>query len=200
MTIYTDAVVAQLTGPTVRMAHLARFDFRSVPMRLWTGTGPLVVAAGGGQAETWTGLAELASFSGVAQSGSGLAAEEVEFSISAADPALLARFAADEAETDGRTVTLYEAFLAEDLQPLVVSQVFEGTMGPPTARIEAATGDEPRRRAVMVRAVNVFADRRRPAISYFSDVDQRARSADDAILSRVGIYAGGGKKTIWPFW
>lgn len=199
MTVYDDRILAQLTGATVRAAVLARFDFASGPMRLWSGVGDLDAAAGGGQVERWRGVGQLASIGGVAQSGDGLAAEEIEFTLSAASSTLLASFAADAAETSGRDVVLYEVFLDAD-QSLVIDPalIFVGTMGPPSATRDPATDSDPPTRIVTVRAVNLFANRARPTLSFFSDSDQRAVSADDAIFSRMGDFAGGGRKVQWP--
>lgn len=192
MTVYADAIVAQLTGPTVRIAALVHFDFRTQPLRLWTGTGELAALG-----EIWHGTDGLGEIGGIAQSADELAAEEVTFSLASTEGGLLANFQADAAEAEGRAVTLHEAFFGDDGSLITTRQVFAGTLGPLEAKRHPREADGAVMRVIEVRAVNLFANRNRPALRYFSDADQRTRSSDDELFARVAEYAGG-TEIRWP--
>ena len=200
MAEFDDLIEAQLAGATVRTSQLVRFDFRSAPMRLWHGFGDLVAAA-----EVWQGLGDMGQISAI-QSGPGQAAEEMTFTLFGSD-GLLANLADDAEESAGRTVEVFLQFF--DIRQADAAgawvdwhllssplAMFYGIMGPLTASRTGASAEVPAMRSVSVPAVNAFWNRSRPALAYFSDRDQKARSPDDNMFARVSAYSDG--TVAWP--
>lgn len=190
MADFDDLIEAQLEGQTIRSAPLETFAFKSGPMHVWPGFGPLTI----GEA-TYSGVGEAGRIDGVT-TGAGVAAEEVTSTLFGSE-GLLADLAADAEESAGRMKTVRVQFFGEDWQPLGDTiQIFEGVMGPLKATRTPATDDGAATRIVEVRAVNAFANRNRPAFAFFSDRDQRARSSDDNMFVRVATYSEG--TVAWP--
>jgi hypothetical protein len=99
---------AALAGQVVRMSLLVRFDFASQTIRLWQGYGDIL--AGG---ETWSGIGELGSISGL-QGLAGASAPAVTFMLSGVDPKLLAAAVGTPTEYKDRPVFVFVQFFDED--------------------------------------------------------------------------------------
>jgi hypothetical protein len=187
------AIAAQLAGNTVRAAPLVHFDFRTTPMRLWPGFGPLEAAG-----ETWLGLGDLGSISGTG-AGPGQVVEEMAFSL-AGGPELLANFAEDAEEATGREVEVWLQFFDEGWAPLDDPfQIFWGVMGP--LKVERGeSGDDPltarATRLLSVTAANAFINRGRPSYGFFTDRDQKARKPGDNIFLNIARMSE--IKVRWP--
>lgn len=196
MAEYDDLIEAQLAGAHLSVAALVTFDFKSGPVRLWSGTGDLAAAG-----ETWQGIGELGQMSAIT-AGTGLAAEEVDFSLFGSE-GLLANLAADAEEAAAREVTVRLQFFriaGVDVHAPIDETIiaWAGTMGPLTAAIAApASADAQGVRSVSVTAVNAFSNRNRPAFAFYSDRDQKALvSSDDNIFVRMATYAAA--SVAWP--
>lgn len=187
MNAFPQAIQAQIDGANVRAAALVGFDFRSGWKGYWSGFGPIRTSAG-----AFEGTGNLGSLSPI-EAGQAGGIDEMTFAI-AGPPEMLARFNEDREETDGRTVQVYLQFLdarKQDEQgrfrewntlddPLVI---FTGTMGPLSVSRPPGSGDERPTVTMSVRAQNIWSNRRRPAFGFFSDLDQKARSAGDNIFA-----------------
>lgn len=198
-----DIVAAQLDGATVRAAPLVHFAFKSGAIRLWPGFGPLV--AGG---ETWQGLGNLGSLSGIS-GGPGGAVDEINFSLTATEE-MLGDFQADADEAAGRDVFVWLQFFdlrQKDADGNWVDwktlgsprQLFWGRMGPLTAEMSPPSdGGERRMWLLSLTAQNAFLNRARPTFSYFSDRDQKSRdpTGTDNIFLNVPKYVDATAR--WP--
>lgn len=200
MAEFDTAIEAQLSGKTVRLAPLVRFDFVSGTVRLWPGFGPMVL---GGQ--TWQGIGNLGSLE-IIEAGPGQGATERTYTLFG-DETILAQISEDADEASGREVYDYVQFFQVDefdqdgnwidWQPIGDPfQMWWGVMGeiaidrPQVAPGEMAT------RSVSVPAVNAFHNRRRPTNSYYTDRDQKARHPGDTIFVAM---ASARRKIRWPY-
>lgn len=196
MVDFSAAIEAQLTGKVVRVAQMAQFDFVSETMRVWPGFGDLV--AGG---ETWRGTGGLGSISSITK-GTGGTADEVSFSLSGVDASVLAHLESDIEEAAGQRVRVFLQFFQIDrvddfgnvidwqtlADPIVV---WRGVMGPlsvqrPRGNPDGSGGAS---RVISVSARNGFVTRSRPALAYYSDRDQKARSPGDNLLINMATFA-----------
>lgn len=190
-------VLAQLNGPTVRVVPLVMFDFLSGPVRLWPGSGALLI-----EGNLYQGTAALGSLSATT-AGVGMAIEELTLSLSG-PPDMLANIRADTKEAMSRSVFEYLQFFSmkseTDWQPIASPlQVFWGTMGAPeVSKPKARDHKEQRQRTISIRAVNAMKNRRRPPYGFFSHRDQKARSVggNDNLFINTSRMANA--TAIWP--
>lgn len=175
---FSEAISAQLAGRVVRMSALLRFDFLSGTQRYWLGMGDLV--AGG---HTWASTKGLAEIGPVSASFNGSAPEQT-FTLSGVDAAFVAAAQASKAEYYGRLCFIYFQFFDADWQTLDDPVAFWwGRMyGITAAQTQADDGFT---RTLTLSAETVFASRRRPRNSYYSDRDQQARYPGDKGMERV---------------
>lgn len=174
-------ILAQLAGPLVRCASLARFDFKSGEKRLWPGFGDLVV-----NGETWQGLGNLGQISQVS-AGPGQTIEELVLTLFG-DDTIISHFTSDAEEAVGRAVRAYFQFFEVrqtdeagnwvDWAPIGGDplQFFWGRMGPLFVDRPVQTGGGRATRAISTRAANAFINRRKPPFGLYSDRDQRGRT------------------------
>ncbi len=175
---FSDAVKAQLAGRTVRVSPLLRFDFASGTQRYWLGFGPLV--AGG---YSWVGTQNMASIGEIAGSFNGSAPEQT-FTLSGVDANFVAEAQAAKAEYYGRLCFVYFQFFDETWQPLDAPVPF--WWGRMYSLLAAQSSEEDGfTRTISLSAETLFASRRRPRNSYYTDRDQQARYPGDRGCERV---------------
>lgn len=193
------AAQIQLAGGILRAAVL--FRLATAPLvRLWTGVGSLTVAADAVETlgGVYAGIGAMSGLPAVQSLINGLA-ERVEFTLSGA-------------AIDGRAVALADAEAA-DIRGAQVNLglvLFDANWAPVTGTIwlwqgEADTPKITRRvgeggdvvRQVTISVGSIFTDRRRPALSYYTDVEQRRRSATDRFCERTPLYSQQVAKS-WP--
>jgi hypothetical protein len=190
MGYFSDTIAVMLAGDTVYMSQLAFFEFKTDPMRVWLGHGDLL--AGG---QTWKGLGELASVSGLEQATSGTA-PTAEFMLSGVSPSLAAAAKNSSDEVKGRDVTVYLQFLQYDaggnLQPLDNPYaLYCGVMDQMTISLSG-----PSSRTIKLTAESLFNRRGMPLFGNLSDRDQQRLFPGDRGLDRIAQIPF--KTATWP--
>lgn len=194
------AAQAQLAGGQVRPAVLFRMATDPV-VRIWAGAGDLAIPSDlieDVDEAIYTGMGELLNLEAVNALINGLA-ERREFSLSgAAVTGEVADIAAGEA-SDIRGAAVNIGFFVFDsaLQKLSpTAWLWDGVADTLKVAFQSdAQGNVTRTLTLSVGSV--LTGRQRPTLGYFSDADQRRRSADDAYCSLVKTYSTGSTKN-WP--
>lgn len=197
MAAFDALIEAQLSGKTVRVAPLVRFDFRSGPMAVWPGTSPRVFGG-----ETYRPLPGL-SVSALSAD-AGLVASEMEIQLFAT-PEMLAHLSEDAAESAGRQVRVGVQFFEMrqrdeagnwvDWQPVDEPLVlFVGRMGP--LEVDRPASDGEATRVLSVKAQDAFVNAARPPFGTYSHQDQQMRAPGDNLFARQNRMAS--KKVLWP--
>lgn len=196
-----DALIeAQLSGANVRCTTLVWFDFTSGGKGYWPGFGELV--ADGRLYQGTGGIGTLTPM----ESGPSGGVDEMTYSI-AGPPEILQRFPEDQAETIGRDVEVLLRFFDARRQDeggnfvewALLSDpihVFAGKMGPLTAEHSPGSTSERPMRQVSVTAQNAWINRSRPQYAFFTDLDQKARSAGDNMFALTAKLVEGSFE--WP--
>jgi hypothetical protein len=171
-------------------------------IRLWTGSVRNLAVPDGG-AETTDGAIyqSMGLLSGLPELGGALngEAERLDFTLSgAAVTGEVAELAgADAADVRGCAVDVGLVLFDEDWQ--IIPPVYWLWSGTADSLVVDRTGDaESPTRTLKLSAGNVFTGRRRPNLTYFTDIDQRRRSADDIFFDQVANYQAGTTK-VWGF-
>jgi hypothetical protein len=193
------AAQAQLGSGQVRPAILFRMATDPV-VRLWAGAGDVAIPADlieDDDGAVYTGLGELVGLPELNQLING-AAERVEFTMAAAElTSEIADLAASEADlVRGAAVTIGFYVFDQDWQRLSpVDWLWDGTAD--SLKINRAPDGESAIRSITLSVGSLFTGRRRPALAYWTDPDQRRRSSDDRFCERVKLHNAGWTRT-WP--
>ncbi len=197
---WDPVALAQIEGGAVRPAILLRIATDPV-IRLWVGA-VRDLALPADNIETTEGaiyqsmglLTELPVFAALLNG----QAERVEFGLSGAGvTGEIAAIASTEAG-DIRRVAVNVGWFAFDSQWRKITPVDWRWQGTADSLSIDRRGDAINAtRVIRLSAGSIFTWRRRPAIAYFTDPDQRRRSADDAFLSEVRRYSAQSTK-VWP--
>jgi len=170
MGYFVDTVAAYLAGQMVRAAWLVEFDFTSETMRLWQGFGDIV--AGG---ETWSGLGELGSISGLESPVNGNA-PNVTFTLSGVSPDIVSKAVNSSAEVKGRPVTIFIQFFDASWQVLDAPYaIFAGVMDSMKGSM-----DGPSTRTISLTAEGLWTRRIVVPWGYLNASSQRGRYPGDA--------------------
>lgn len=201
MAAFSDLVLKQLNGPTVRMTPLVYFDFRSGGLGVWPGSGKLIVSG-----VTYYGLSGLGTLSQV-NSGPGGNVEELTLTL-AATPEAVSKMKADTEESiDRECIAKFQFFDVREFDENgdyvswnLIDEPFEffwGRMGPLTLNREPNKVGEVATRTISVVAQNALINRSRAKYSYFSHRDQLARTGGtDNIFIRASQMAS--TTVRWP--
>jgi len=169
MGYFVQTAAAYLAGREVRAAWLAEFAFASEAMRLWQGFGDIV--AGG---ETWSGLGEFGSISGLESPVNGNA-PNVTFTLSGVSSDIVSKATSATTEVRGRPVTLFVQFFDGAWQVLDQPYaIFSGVMDQMTIR-----ADGPATRTIDLTAESLWTRRLVVPWGYMSATSQRARYPGD---------------------
>lgn len=186
MPFFNETAAAALAGRAVRLAWLVRLGFASGEIRVWLGYGPLV--AGG---ETWSGLGEFASISGL-EVPLGGTAPITTMTLSGVDPVLKSKVREASAEAKGRPVRFYMQFFDENLQTLDSPYaVHTGVMD--QLSVSAPNAET---RTIEMTVEGLFTRRAIPPFGMLSNRDQQARFPGDRGLEYVTAMQS--KTTNWP--
>lgn len=172
-----------------------------VPVRLWLGFGNIdsgenIFDPDGAE---YVGFGEITDLPAFNQMLNG-AAERVEFSLSGVTGSVLAIASGNDAESiKGVPVAVGIGFMGPDWQLLGDVHWFANYTADflSTQQAETTDPEQPIVRKVVLSAGSLMTGRRRPSLSYFTRVDQQARSAGDFFCNLVGRYAHGFSKK-WP--
>lgn len=186
-----------LASDAPRIAIFMRFGF-ATPVRLWVGgigncnaaidatDGSGAIYSGVGQVVGMPALHELINAK----------AERVEFRVANVTADIVAIATGEASTIKGKSLNIGVGAFGDDWQLLAnptwirrlvvdfLSTSLESTMDGQT-------------RTLSISARSAFTGRRRPTLSFFTDAEQRARSADDRFCERTSIYSADTNKA-WP--
>lgn len=179
---FPATIRARLQGRTVRMTHLAKFDFDMLssgfaPMYLWNGYRDI---ESGGQ--TWIGLRNLGALEGLEETQSNIAST-IRASISGVNTEALQLAVSEErAHYIGRMLTVYIQFFGStdnewevlDDPYAICAGLMDGMEISRQQREDGATV-----RTIAVTAPNIFYARRQPPFGFYTDRDQNKRHPGD---------------------
>lgn len=170
----------------------------SGPVRAWLGVGSYELPADdvdltGGE---YLGIGLVGDIPALSQLVGGLA-ERVDFTLSGVNEETLRLADADASEVRNALVNVGILFFDQDWQPADdIAWLWDGTADSPSAE-RSATDEGDAVRAVTLSVGSAFVDRTRPMLGFYTDADQKRRSATDTFCSRVAGY--GVDSTIqWP--
>jgi len=198
---WSTAALAQLAGSVVRPGVVLRIATDPV-VRIWAGDGDLTLDVDlieDDASAPYLGFGQLAreSLAAVSQLING-EADRKDFQLSgAAVTAQVAALASNEAaEIRGVAVNLGLLVFDGDWQKLSpVAWLWEGTADSLMVDRDDASGLA--LRTITLSVGSLFTGRRRPTPSYWTNADQRLRSADDRFCERVAGY-NVGTTMVWP--
>lgn len=175
MGFFSSTIETALAGREVRGAFLVRFDFASQSVWLWQGHG--VLSAGGA---TWSGAGELGKIEGLESPLRGTS-PVVTFTISGADPYLIAEALGNPAEYRDQPVTIFLQFFDADWAPLDSPYaVFVGVMD-----VLKVKTSGPGTRTIEVAAESLFTRRTFPTWDKLSDSSQQRLFPGDRALEFI---------------
>lgn len=195
MSLFPEAIAADLAGKKVQCAFLVMFDFASGPLRLWRGMGRLDTNDG----NQWKALGELGSITGIQQAVNGNA-PEMTFTLSGVD-ADAQRKARDEFATEakGRMVyVLLQFFGTDDPGDPDNQRPLDNPYPIAAARMlrPEYVADSGGERSIAVRCESLFSLRSRPRWAMYTDSDQQHRFPGDKGFEFVGAVVN--KVVTWP--
>lgn len=191
MSLFPATIRAHLEGVTVRMSYMVMLDFRSGPMRVWTGFG--VLHTGG---HDWSGLGEIGQIDGLEQAING-EAPQTNLILSGVEPEIV-RIARDQFATEARSRSVQVSLQFHndtDDRPLRTYDqpypIWQGQMR--TAQFEAQADGL---RRITIGCESLFSLRSRPNWAMYTDKDQRQRFPGDRGFEFVNSLIH--KVVTWP--
>lgn len=180
MAAFSAELTAAIRANTAGVKTLVEMQFASATMRVHTGFGSLVAGA-----QTWSGVGDLVSISGLEQTTQGEAGQAT-FMVSGVSADLLAAAKTEDgAEYRQRPITVYLQFFDVATDAAIGSPIAIWTGLMDNMRISRTNGDEGPLRTITLTAETLFQDRARPPYGSYSDADQKARYAGDKGCERV---------------
>lgn len=192
-----DQAAAMSESGAPRYSIFVLIECLSGPVRAWLGVGDYelpaddVDATGG----AYQGIGLVGDVPAIRQLIGG-AAERVEFTLNGADDATLSLADQDVDEVRNAPVSVGIVFFDADWQAVDdVAWLWSGTADVPSVDRDSSGGEIVRR--VSLSVASIFTDRTRPPLAFYTDADQRRRSATDTFCQRVAGYSV--ESTIkWP--
>lgn len=200
MTLPYTADPDTLAGAT-RVGALLRVATDPV-IRVWSGlVRDLSVPSGGAETEDGAIYQSMGQLTGLPQLGPALngETERLQFTLSgAAVTGEVAALAADDAAAiRGAAVDVAIVLFDDDWQLIPPAfWLWSGTADSLT--VERSGDAQNPRRTLQLSAASVFSGRRRANLTFFTDIDQRRRSPDDAFFDQVAKYQAGSTK-VWGY-
>ena len=163
------------------------------PIRLWAAIGDCEVGVNAveGETQVYQGLGTLQDIPAFQSMINGRS-ERTAFRLSGGDDRILELARGDQAEINGKSVHLGFGLLRRDWSALAgpVRWVQRGRADYMTEIVETPEDNRAaRRHAVELSVGSIFTGRKRPGLSYYTHVDQTARSPGDLFCERTPIYA-----------
>lgn len=179
------ALMSAVSAP--RYSVLVRFGMET-PVRAWAGIGDLEIPADEVEAEgaTYLGVGILGNVPALRQLIGGVA-ERLEFSLAVPSGEIFALADDEVASVRAAPVDVGVIFFDEDWQQSDVAWLWNGTADVPS--VSRSTNGLNVVRTIKISAGSAFTDRTRPQHSYFTDADQKRRSATDDFCLRVDLYS-----------
>lgn len=197
--MFDEISAIQLAGGIVRPGVLFRME-TTPTVRLWGGAGDLEIPADAIEpsAAKYKGLGDITGLPAVQALINGIA-ERVDFTLSGAaiDSTAVALADRDAATVRAAQVNMGLCLFGEDWQLLGLPLwLWQGEADTPRISRRSSPGGQVARE-ISISVGSIFTDRRRPALSYYTDVEQRHRSADDRSCERTSLYSQSVNKA-WP--
>ena len=192
-----DQVRVMSESGAPRYALFFHLVCKSGPVRAWSGFGDFALPADdvdrlGG---IYQGIGLVGDIPGLRQLIGGVA-ERVDFTLNGTNDTTLRLADRDVEEVRDAQVYVGIVFFDQDWQPVdTVSWLWEGRADVPSVHRSGDGGEAVRRATLSVGTA--FTDRTRPALSYYTDADQRRRSPDDSFCARVAAYTVE-STIVWP--
>jgi hypothetical protein len=180
----------------VRESYLLKID-TPTPARIWSGVGDLVIPADIVEPfeAKYLGAGELLNVPDFQQLINGVA-ERLEFTVSGVSPETL-RFALEEAP-DVRNAALYLGRVDFDEDWQIVAVEWEATFRCDCLTVDSQGSNGRRTRTIKLSVGTDDTGRAYAPVSFFTDADQRMRSATDAIFDHVGGLSRGTSRIFGP--
>lgn len=192
MTPWSDAEEDLLTSGAFGFGVF--FLLRTNPaIRLWAALGDCEVGTNAveGETQVYEGIGALQDVPAFQSMINGRS-ERIAFRLSGADDRILALARGDEAEVKGKSVHLGFGLMTRDWSALAgpVRWVWRGRADYMTEIVETPEDNRSaRRHAIELSVGSIFTGRKRPGLSYYTHVDQTARSPGDRFCERTPYYA-----------
>lgn len=170
-----------------RYSVLVRFGMVT-PVRAWAGLGDLEIPADDVEpaGATFLGIGLLGNVPALRQLIGGVA-ERLEFSLSVPSGEVFALADEEAASVRSAPVDVGVIFFDEDWQQSEVAWLWNGVADVPSC---SRTGNGLNVvRTVRISVGSAFTDRTRPQHTYFTNADQKRRSATDDFCHRVDLYS-----------
>lgn len=179
------AAMSALGAP--RYSVLVRFGMET-PVRAWAGIGDLLIPAddvepAGG---TYLGVGLLGAVPALRQLIGG-SAERLEFTLAVPSGEIFSLADDEAASVRSAPVDVGVIFFGDNWQQSDVAWLWNGTADVPS--VSRTTNGLNVVRTVKISAGSAFTDRTRPQHTYFTDADQKRRSATDDFCKRVDLYS-----------
>lgn len=181
---FSEAIRAQLSGQTVRIAELLRLDFTSGVQRLWTGFGRLVTNDGA----EWLGTAGYGKVGQLAQSINGTAPEQ-RFELSGVDASFAGLANEPRAVWYNRPVMVFYQFFGGTpgvnlWQPLDMPFAVDFVRMRTLITVRDSE-DDGFVYTIRLSAEGLFAGKQRPKAAYMTPTDQKMNYPGDKGMDRV---------------
>lgn len=182
MAFLPSAVAAQAAGQHVICSLYATFDFKSGPLYVWEGDGP--ITRGG---HDWLGMGQrqdgsgnpLQSIEGLEQAANGTA-PQLNLTLSGVDSTVVAAAKSDDPdEIEGRDLTVQIGFYDATVPGALVELGGLLTLGVWSMQKPGFTANGPRLRTISLPCETLFAQRSRAPFGLLTDRDQQRRFAGD---------------------
>lgn len=180
----------------VRESYLIKIDTPE-PARVWSGVGPLVIPADIVEAApaTYLGAGELLGVPDFQQLLNGVA-ERLEISVSGVSDETL-RLALEDAP-DVANAPMYVGRVDFDANWQIIDVEWEATFRCDCLTVESQAGNGTRIRTLKLSVGTDDTGRSYAPASYFTDADQRLRSATDKIFDHVARISRGTERVFGP--
>lgn len=182
----------------VRESYLLKIDTAD-PARIWSGVGNLEIPADGiveSAPAVYLGAGELLSVPDFQQLINGVA-ERLEFIVSGVSDETV-RFALEDAPTV-KNSAIYVGRIDFDENWQQIGPVeWEATFRADCLTVESEAGGGRRVRTLKLSAGTDDTGRTYAPVTFFTDADQRARSADDSIFDHVALINNGTSRIFGP--
>lgn len=178
------AAMSALGAP--RYSILVRFG-TATPVRAWAGVGDLAIPVDDVElaGATYSGIGILGEVPALRQLVGGVA-ERLDFTLTVPSGDVFALADSDSTSVKNAPVDVGVIFFDQNWQQSDVAWLWNGTADVPSVSRSGSGLDVTR--SISISVASAFTDRTRPQLTYYTDADQRRRSATDTFCFRVVLY------------
>lgn len=198
MGFFDATIAAALKGRTVRLGQMVEMDFRTTPMRVWTGNRHVTT----NDSKLWYGVGNLGSIDNLEQAIGGTS-PQATFKLTGVPPDAITLACQEADEYANRLIKVYLQFFGDGGENLDASPwecfdnpypIWFGIMS--QLEISREKDDQGWTRAISLTADSLFVGRSRPSAGYYSDRDQQTRHPGDLFCNQVSDLQR--KVVVWP--